>query len=177
MAKDYEAISETGNWNVASEYARLKIMKPLYLADEYQTIATFGTSDLFEEIQINYNTDFLKIKAFRRLINILIMLIDNTKFAIKKAGDKTTLDTFREDLKRIEKLITLLYDVRKNKVKKTSQIVIKEEKYFNLLEEVLSMKAKINEALNKSDLLFTNKEEFDVKAHKRKLFENITQTG
>ena len=35
-------ISETGNWNVASDYSRLKIMKPLYNCDIYENIAKFG---------------------------------------------------------------------------------------------------------------------------------------
>lgn len=177
MAKDYDSISETGNWNVASEYARLKIMKPLYLADEYETIATFGTSDFFEEIQINYDTDFLKIKAFKRLVNILVMLIDNTKFAIKTPGDQTTLENLRKNLKRIEKLSPILYKVNKNNIKKIKTIKIEEEIFSSLLEEVLSMKSQINECLNKSDLLFTNKTEFDPKEHKDALFKSVTQEG
>ena len=37
-------ISEHGTWNVAADYARIKIMEPLALADQYELIATFGFS-------------------------------------------------------------------------------------------------------------------------------------
>ena len=32
---DEGAVSDYGNWNVAADYSKLKIMKQLYIADEY----------------------------------------------------------------------------------------------------------------------------------------------
>ena len=61
---DEAFVSETGNWNVASDYAKYKIMKPLLLADDYEIIATFGYSDLLEDLAGNYDLDYLKIKGF-----------------------------------------------------------------------------------------------------------------
>ena len=56
MPKDTDdsLMSELGNWNTAADYARFKIMKPLYLADEYEMIATFGSIDL-EDIYMDSN--------------------------------------------------------------------------------------------------------------------------
>ncbi len=41
----------------------------------------------------------------------------------------------------------------------------------------LSAKAKVNEPLNKNDLIFTSKEEFDPVAYKKIIFEQATTRG
>lgn len=170
-------ISETGNWNVASDYAKLKIMKPLYLSDEYEIIATFGTSELIEEFQVNVPIDVLKLKGFKRLIKSLLMLINNTKFAITKKADKKTMEKCKEDLEEIEKIIPALFKTKFNQITKQKQIVIKPEKYNRILNRVLEIKASINEPMNKYDLIFTTKEEFDPKKYKKKVFDSATQKG
>lgn len=175
--RDYETVSETGNWNVASDYSRLKIMKPLYMADDYETIATFGSSTLFEELEINYKTDILKIKAFRRLLHTLIMLINNSKFAIKNDKDKKKLLAHRKNLERIEKIVPTLFKIKRNKINKTSDAFIDYDKYNAMLDIVVDIKAEINEYLNKHDLLFTDKEEYDPKKAKEEYFESLTKRG
>ena len=62
---DESIVSETGNWNVADDYSKKKIMRPLFLCDYYEDIANFGYESLVEEL-INYQTppnDLIKIKA------------------------------------------------------------------------------------------------------------------
>ena len=44
---------ETKAWNNAKNYAELKIMKFLILADDYETLATFGVNELIEEFSTN----------------------------------------------------------------------------------------------------------------------------
>lgn len=170
-------ISETGNWNVASDYSKLKIMKQLYLADEYETIATFGTSSFMDELELNFNPDFLRIRAFRRLVKSLIMLINNSKFAIKKKTDVKILDDFNVELKRIYKVIPSLFKISRNQIKKTSALTIKRESFDPILNRVIEIKSEINNPLNASDLLFLDKEEFDPRDHKKKIIESITSRG
>ena len=169
--------SETGNWNVASDYSKLKIMKYLYLADQYEITSTFGTLDFIEELQISYNVDDLKIRAFQRLIKNLLMLIDNSIFAIKQKGDQKTLNNYKKDLEKIKKVIPALYKRQTNQKDKTNSIVILPEEYNKVLDKVIEIKSGINIPLNKSHLIFTDKDEYDPKKHKAKMLKDLSTTG
>lgn len=168
---------ETGNWNVASEYSKLKIMKNLYLADQYEIIATFGTINLEEELQVNFNPDFLRIRAFRRFVKTLSLLIDNSKFAIKHKKDKALLIKYRKTLKQIYSMIPDLFYYQTNQVTKRSELIIYQKKYYPLLDIVIQIKASINDPLNRSDLLFLNKEEFDPFKQKKEIMKRVIEKG
>ena len=106
---DEYMISETGNWNVAADYSKFMIMQSLNLCYKYYLISLHGYVDLIEELQYgNYNIDFLKMKGFNRLVNELIALITNTKFAVAKSKGREKLETIRKDLIRINKLQSLI---------------------------------------------------------------------
>lgn len=169
-------ISETGNWNVAADYSKLKIMKNLYLADEYSNIAIFGYASILEELENPLPVDLLKLKGFERLVNCLIMIIDNTLFALKRGG-KDDMNKYRKTLREIQKIIPKLSRVIKSQRKGTKEIKINYEDYNKVLEIVLDLKSKINEPLNKNHLIFTDTEEFDPRAYKEKLIKDITTRG
>lgn len=180
MAKkdDDYTISEYGNWNVASEYSKLKIMKQLYLADEYQTIATFGTVEFIDELNNPVDIDTLKIKGFARLIKTLILLIDNTRFAIRpKLLESSKLLDKRKELDRYYKSLHLLYNNKKDVRKGISNLNLIKDRYEKALERVTEIKAEINEPLNKADLIFTFKEEFDYEAFRKKQWEDVVSRG
>jgi len=168
---------ETGNWNVASDYAKLKIMKHLYLSDEYEVISTFGTSTLVEELQLTFNPDFLRIRAFRRLVKTLIMLIDNSIFAIKHKQDRKDLKEDRKTLVRIYKILPALFKITRDNIKKTSEVSILKEKYDPILQEVIKIKSDINLPLNRSDLLFLDREEFDPRRSKKEIMKRLAEKG
>lgn len=169
-------MSEYGSWNVASTYAHLKIMKPLYLADEYETVATFGSVDFVDQLNINYPIDLLKIKGFERLVRILITIIDNSIFAIRHSRDKETLKTKKEELNKIFKIIPSLYEIKRNQRNKTQTLILK-SMYDIVLENVRSIKAEINTPLNKSHLIFVDKDEWDPKKQKKQLLDDLKKTG
>ena len=169
-------MSDHGNWNVAADYSKLKLMKPLYLADEFETIATFGFLDFYEESTNTLNVDFIKIRGFKRLIKTLIMLINNAKFAVGKK-EKETLEGYEKELKRYEKITPTLFHFQKNEQKKTKELVIKVEKYNDALDRIIEIKALINEPLNKYDLIFTHKEDFDPAKAKEQIKNRLTQVG
>ncbi len=158
---DSPEMSEYGNWNVAADYAKLKIMKQLYLADEYETIATFGFVDFMDELNFNVNTDVLKIRGLKRLIKSLLMVINNTRFAIRKKTDKQQVDALKAELERFWKVIPVLFEYKINQKDKTKELKIVEEDYNKAMERVIEIKSEINEPLNKYDLIFTHKDEFD----------------
>ncbi len=170
-------VSETGNWNVAKDYSKLKIMKQLYLSDDYATIAIFGTSTLLEELESSNPIDYMKIKGFERLVHCLLMLCSNTLFAVRKGKSKDKVKKIRDELERIQKIIPLLSRVVRSTRKNTSALVIKPEKYEEVLNRVLHLKTSLNQPLNQNDLIFTETEEFDPIAYKKKIMDDASTRG
>lgn len=177
ISKEEGYISETGNWNVASEYAHLKIMKPLWLADEYELIATFGTIDFIDEFNKDIPLDSLKIKGFQRLVQSLIMLINNTYFAIKEDRGRDKMEEYRKELEKIYKVIPKLYSYKQNQIKKTKEIIINIDPYEKILERVIELKALINKPLNQNHLIFTERKEFDPRAFKEYVKDRMINHG
>jgi hypothetical protein len=167
-------ISETGNWNVADTFSKTKIMRPLILCDFYEDVARFGYESLIEEL-MNFQAppnDIIRIKAIQRLIQELIRLIDNAKFALKKPGTREKALEYRSFLKKIEKEIPNLANIN------NKQISISDLDLFNsFLEKISEIKSKINEPLNRNHLIFTDKEEFDPLAFKQRLKHRMVEQG
>lgn len=154
--------SETGNWNVAARYTDAKIMKPLYLCDEYERVATFGTSELVEEFMIDEQTrKVARIKAIKRLAMELNLLISNTIFAIKKKTDAELMKKFKDDLQRIIKVLPMVEGKSYDQIYKKNVITINEDKFEYFLKLLTDIKEQLNEPLNNADLIFTYVEDFD----------------
>ncbi len=181
--------SEHGNWNVASDYAKLKIMKHLYDADKYEVIALFGHYDLLDELMITVDVDLLKIHGLRRLVNTLLMLINNSIFAVKdkksekgkKKTDREILNHYKAELKKIKKIISKnpspIFSYKVNQIKNTKVLKIDIEKYQRVLDFVIEIKAKINEPLNRYDLIFAHKEDFDSETAKKLIKDGLIERG
>ena len=169
-------VSELGNWNVASDYSRLKIMKPLDFSDHYENIARFGYDTLIEQLE-NFGVplDTLKLIGFERLVNELIKLCGNVKFAMKVGKTLKEIEDIETKLIRVRSLIPMLSRVVTKQRKR--ETVLNTEKYYKVLDYVVSLKAKLNEPLNKNHLIFTNKEEFDPKAYKKQIMEDARTRG
>ena len=178
MAKHEEGynVSELGNWNVASDYSRLKIMKPLDFCDHYENIARFGYDTMIEQLE-NYGVplDALKLMGFARLVNELLKLCGNSKFAMKVGSTRKQLEKIEQELILVRKTIPLLSKTITKQRKK--ELVLNNDKYYRVLDIVVNIKAKLNEPLNKNHLIFTNKEEFDPKAYKKKIMEDARTRG
>lgn len=171
-------ISDTGNWNVASDFARIKIMVPLAKCDYYEDVAKFGSESIIEELMgFQIQDDFVKYTGFKRLINELLKICKNSKFAMKKGKTKETLGDYEKELKRIKNVLHLLVKVTKNDINKTRELKIIPEKFDKTLEIVLDIKSSINTPLNQNHLIFTDKEEFDIRAYKKSQKERMTERG
>lgn len=168
--------SELGNWNVASEYARIKIMKPLDHCDHYQNIARFGYDTLLEQLDnFGIPLDTLKLIGFERLVDELIKLCDNSMFAMKVGDTKETLKKKKEELEKIRNIIPRLF---KTLTKKKNRIVVlEEEKYYKVLMMVIKIKSDLNEPLNKNHLIFTDQKEFDPQKYKEQVKKDAMSRG
>lgn len=177
---DFQEISETGNWNVAQRYSELKIMKHHALVDEYETLAKFGTSSFFDEMMYNIpekQRDQVKIDSFKWLVHSLLMLIENSLFAMdRNKTEKNKLEISQTKLISIEDNIEDLYKKTFNQIKKTKSVKLLKG-YKEKLKEVIKIKVELNEALNKADLIFTYKESYNPKEHKKRIFEEATTKG
>jgi len=169
-------ISESGNWNVASDYAKIKIMKPLDYVDHYENIARFGYDTLLEQLEnFGIPLDNLKLIGFERLINELIKLCYNAEFSMKAAGTKKMLMDYKKEIEDFRKILPVLSKTIVKQGKKS--LVLDNEKYYKVLDKVIELKAKLNEPLNKNHLIFTDKQEFDPKAYKKQIKEGATTRG
>ncbi len=169
-------VSEHGTWNVAADYAKTKIMEPLRLADEYELIATFGFSDFIDELNAEMGIDVLKIRGFKRLVKTIIMVINNSKFAVKK-DPLDQLKKAKEELNRYWKIMPTLFKYQVNQKNKTKDLILNEEDYNKALERVIEIKSDILEPLNKYDLIFAYKEEFDPTKAKEMIKKGLKERG
>lgn len=169
-------ISETGNWNSASDFSRLKIMKPLDFCDHYENIARFGYDTLIEELEhFGIPLDNLKLIGFERLISELLKICGNVKFAMKVSGTDKELKKIKEDLEKIKDLIPMLHKTITKQ--KNKQMFLIKEKYDQALDIVIKIKSDLNMPLNKNHLIFTDKKEFDPKAYKKQIMDDAKTRG
>ncbi len=163
-------ISETGNWNVASDFARIKIMTPLAKCDYYEDIAKFGSESIIEEL-INYQipNDLIRYTGLKRLVDELLRICKNSRFAMRKEKTKEDLKSYEDKLNGIKKVLHLLVYVKKNNINRSEELTIIPEKFDKVFEVVLEIKSSINIPLNKNHLIFTDKEEFDIHAYKKSM--------
>lgn len=175
---DVLEMSESGNWNVAKPYTEIKIMKWLFLADEYETVALFGTSDMLSEFELSEEIiKIARIKALDRLNHTLTKLIRNTRFALKTSTDKESFDKYLKDLEFIKKHSIYCYKIGINQQTKQRMYTIKEEEFRNIVNLYINIHTEILGPLNKANLIFTQIDQMDPDEFKRKLKEDIIYAG
>jgi len=103
--------AESGNWNTAENYSKIKIMSLLAVTDEYEELAEFGSLNLYEEMTDKGHLEEIKLRAFRRLINHLIRICNNSFFALKKSN-QDKLETYKMELKNIRDNLNSLVTIQ-----------------------------------------------------------------
>lgn len=167
------SLSSTYNaWNVASGYSYTKILKILVLCDDYIRIAEFGCINIDDMFM--RTPDMIageRVVAIKRLCSELIMLIENTYFAVRKEH-KAKLDIFRTRLRKIRaflpKIETRRFDARVNKYMTN----INEEHFMNCLEDMRDIKEAMMTPLNSSGFIFPESEEVDIDKIKQEIMES-----
>ena len=177
---DDAVISELGNWNVASDFVREKIMKPLIKIDYYEDIAARG----FESIEMDvFNWQappnaLVRIKGMQWMISEMNKLILNTKFALKKSGTKEQIMKLKESIDKIKTILPKLSKKIVDNIEGTEKIVIRDEILFDdVLDRLRTIKSNINEPLNKNHLIFVDSEEFDPQKYKEQIMKQATERG
>lgn len=175
---DY-VISETGNWNVADMFSKVKIMKPLENCDLYEDIAMYGHDSFFQElIYAEVGTEELKFRGLKRLINELIKLAKNARFAMRREKTKEDLKKFEEKLFKIKnEILPKTTKAFKDDSQNISGMRLIEPLFTKTLEVVSEIKSDINIPLNKNHLIFTDKEEFDPIAFKNRIKARMMEQG
>lgn len=174
---DY-VISESGNWNVAADFSKIKIMKLLAICDIYEDIALYGYNTIEEEtMNMGNNSDQLKIMGLKRLVNELIKIIQNSKFAMKKGKSPKRMQKLLETLKELYPLINSLYKITSSVKTHSRTFKIIPDKYDMFLNMIQSIKSQINYYLNENDLIFTHTEDFDPSEYKNKIKKEMTTKG
>ena len=172
-------ISETGNWNVADKFTKVKIMIPMAKCEFYEDLAQFGYDSFIDELIDWYNIpmDVIRIKGLNHLIKELLKICKNVKFAMKASGTKAELQKYEDELERIKNIVPALYKIRVDQIRKIKSISIFPEKFDKVLDKIIEIKSKINEPLNKNDLIFISKEEFDAHEYKKNMLERMSKKG
>jgi len=194
---DWEEV-QSGNWNVAKPWTVDKIHRWSVLVDDFQTLATFGTSDIYGDVftrDINLKNT-ARIHAFKRLVHAIKTLIRNTKFAVggseerdfipeecKKESQKSKSVDFNKLLgyylkrsNKIEKSINYLR-VEKKRGSKVVELSVNERLFEKMMSEITDMIDDINYILNYNNLIFTHTEEYDPKKIKESLKERFVNRG
>ena len=171
--------SETGNWNVADSFSKIKIMGPMIKCEMYEDIALNGHEDFVEELMhIGVPTDELKIRALKRLINELIRLAKNTKFAMKREKTQDQLEGIKKKLYKIrDHAFPLTFKKQSDQSVGAVYLRINKDIFDYTLEEVSKLKSDINLPLNRNHLIFTDREEFDPKAFKARMKDRMVNQG
>jgi hypothetical protein len=175
MADRFEQ-SGTGNWNVAEDFTKEKIMKHMIYADEYEILATYGTSGILEEFSMDAQSkDMMRLRSIERMRKEIEMIINNTLFAIKDPKDKAIMN---EHLKTIKSMRTLIPNCKKMKPAGDKNVISIDEETFNkFLEILVQIKSDINDPINRADMIFINREMFDPKKFKEKVIEDFIEEG
>lgn len=177
FGKDNLTEAESGNWNTAEDYSKIKIMNLLGIADDYEELAEFGSLNILDEIVNQAQTEELKLRGFRRLINHLIRVCNNSWFALDKhATAQKNIEAFKTELKAIRDNIGGLFIITHNEVTRTRQLSLL-PLYYEKLDRVSEIKKEINKELNEGDLIFIHKDNFNPQDYKKKIFDDATSRG
>lgn len=150
-------------WNVADGYVKLKILKQLVLCDKLETISLYGTEDIDDGLN-NPNLlnvpDDRRVEALTRLKDTLIQLISNVKFAIRKE-DEEKLEALRGRVQLVEDMLDAICYMAEDQVSHQKQLVINEDWFRKMLNEMRDVKESINFPINNAGLIFRKSDEMD----------------
>lgn len=164
MAEKGDAVNiGTEAWNVADGYVKLKILKQLVLCDKLEIIALYGSEDI-DDMQINpvppEMVPHRRVEALTRLKDNIVQLISNVKFAIKKE-DEDKFEALRGRVNLIEEMLDAICYMAEDQVSHNKQLVINENWFRKMLNEMQEIKENINFPINNAGLIFRKSDEMN----------------
>jgi hypothetical protein len=172
---DYET-SETGNWNVAQNWTNEMIFRPFLESIEYLQLAKFGYSDIEEYFtlspEIKIQTRIQSIDLARNKIEMGIRLC---LFAIRSKQDKDKVKELLDDAVKLQEYIPM---IKKNVTDRDKiKLDIDEENFNHVYKVLLRIITEVTEPMNRNDLIFNFREQFDPAEFKRGMKERYVQGG
>ena len=162
-----------GNWNTAGDFVKQKILKYIVEVDVFYNIAIFGTNDIYGDTFMRDENlrNTARIHSLKRLIYTIITLLRNTKFAVLPKDQPL----FKKYIDRLLFVVSKLYRLKSEiKSKGRINIIIDEVLFDKIINEVMQdIMDDVNFKLNKAGLIFTQKEEYDVKEQMKKFKDRI----
>ncbi len=162
-----------GNWNTAGFYVKEKIQDYLKKVDSFYELSIFGYSEMYNDVFMKNDNlkNTARIHALKRLIYTIITLLRNTKFAVLPKDQPL----FKKYIERLLFIVSKLYKL-KSEIKSRGKInIILDEVLFDkIINEVMQdIMDDVNFKLNKAGLIFTQKEDYDVKEQMKKFKDRI----
>lgn len=175
MASSYE-MSETGNWNIAQNWTNDMIFRPFFEASLYLQIAKFGFLDIEEDFLMDDNSKInSRIKALPLARNKIEMGIRNSCFAIRNTKDKEKMQEFLKDVVSLDKNMEFIKD--KVVDRDVYKIIINEEMFKLIYDVLIRIYTEVTEPMNRNDLIFNYKEQFDPHEFKKNIKERFVEGG
>jgi len=160
---------ETETWNVAQGYINLKILLHLVELDKLVKIAIYGTERIEDSVYMSEEFKKLfRLEAIKRLIDSLLLIIENTKFVMGKETEGTIID-LKDRIQNVKLLIDPIEKKKFDQRTGKSEIDINEEHFSLSLTELRDIKTELNLPLNKHSLIFPSSDEVDLEKYKEQL--------
>jgi hypothetical protein len=163
MAKSGEEVySGSEAWNFADAYTKLKVLKQMLLADKFEMVAIYGVEDIEEEGLLPSNMIIMKrVNALYRFKDVLMQLIQNTKFSIPD-GEQNRFENLRRRVKVVEELMDATHYTRFNHGDNTQEMVISEAWFNRMLRELQEVKELLNIPINRAGLIFRQSDDMTI---------------
>jgi len=167
MVEGAELNQDVQIWNVASGYTLYKILTPLIEMDKLVKISIYGTETI-EASQVTPPEVKIgaRIEAIKRLVDSILMVIENSKFALKK-DNKINLEQLELRTRAVSQvtdaICTKTYDARNN----YEELTINEIHFKTCLDELRKIKQELSTPL--ITLIFPSSEEIDLAHIKEQL--------
>lgn len=182
-----QELSDTGNWNTNANFVQL-ISSSLILCVKYIKIAHFGTEDI--EVAVNLPThlkNMMRVQAIQMLGLELQTLSNITEFAVRKRtrkkdedrpDDKTLIASTRSDVDLIVRDYLPRVSTRSFDNRLRQDVVIINEEIFNwCLDQFTKIYRNALYPLNRADIIFSEQEELNPEEIKRRMIEDMIETG
>ncbi|SRR6056297_3554949 len=176
---DFYIESETGNWNMSASYIE-DLHTKLEQSSHFRTMCKFGVENIVEDlIGLNIPIDNQKIVSIKWFCESLRELTYDVLPCIKVKNTKTPLLKLKKELTFLSKKIdeaNFIYNVKKDNIRKVSQKKLNKAfpKVLLRLEEI---KREITEIMNKNDLIFAHKKEFNHEDFKKSIKDRMRNKG
>jgi hypothetical protein len=177
---DYEdSISESGNWNMRQSYSEL-LFNIIQEAYYHEKVAEFGVIDDPRAMmmgQAPQPREEVKIEGLRKFVFCIYQLIMKSKFAVTKNEDRLLLGKYEETINKMKPMIDSLYKSSYNNVTKIRKLTINEKAFSTFLQKCTELLSKIEEPLNRAELIFSPKDVHDPYAYKEHLKKRMLEKG